>query len=260
MSRLAQLQRALQARVVDGDTAIADAIDASAEIPAATRLEVYSDAYRLRLIEALQANYPLLAQVIGDHPFARLAQLYLAVHPSRHYSIRWFGHRLADFLREHADYHKQPWLPELATWEWAVATAFDAADATFLTVEQLSAVAPGAWPEMRLTFHPSLQRVALTTNVLDITKAAADNLSLPCPATQPRTEWLIWRQDLTVQYRLLDANEAAAIDAAVAGRTFGELCELLAVRDAEEDQVPLIAASLLKQWITDQCVSRLLSA
>jgi hypothetical protein len=63
-----------------------------------------------------------------------------------------------------------------------------------------------------------------------------------------------------VQYRSLDANEAATLEAAVAGRTFGDLCELLVARGADQDQVPLIAASLLKQWITDQCVSRLLSA
>jgi hypothetical protein len=241
--------------VIDSDGAIADAIDAAADIPAATRLGIYSDAYRLRLIEALQANYPLLAQLIGEHAFSRLAQLYLAVEPSRHYSIRWFGHRLADFLRAHPDYRKQPWLPELAMWEWTVAAAFDAADATVLTAEQLGAITPDAWPDMRFVFHPSAQRVALTTNVVDIAKAAADNLSLPRPATHVRTEWLVWRQDLTVQYRSLDANEAAAIDAAVAGGTFGDLCELLVARDADEDQVPLIAAGYLKQWIFNHCLS-----
>jgi hypothetical protein len=254
MSRLENLQRELQASVIDGEGVIADFIDASVEIPATIRLQIYSDAYRLRLIEALQANYPLLAQLVGEHAFARLTQLYLAVQPSRHYSIRWFGHRLVDFLREHPDYRKQPWLAELAMWEWAIATAFDAADAATLTVENLTSIAPNAWSDMRFVFHPSVQRVALTTNVVAIAKAAADNLSLPRPSTQERTEWLIWRQDLTVQYRSLDAHEAAVIDGAIAGGTFSDLCELLVARDAIEDQVPLIAAGLLKQWVNDRCL------
>jgi len=255
MSHLESLQRELQAWVIDGEAPVADAIDASAEIPATTRLQIYSDAYRLRLIEALQANYPLLAQLIGDQAFARLTQLYLAGQPSRHYSIRWFGHRLADFLCEHPDYRKQPWLPELATWEWAIATAFDAADTPALTAADLTSIAPDAWANLRFVFRPSVQRIALTTNVVTIAKAAADNLSLPRPSTQERTEWLIWRQDLTVQYRSLDANEAAVIDAALAGATFSELCELLVTRDADEDQVPLIAAGFLSQWVADQCLS-----
>jgi hypothetical protein len=255
MSRIQHLQRELQAWVIDGEAAIATTIDASAEIPAATRLQIYSDAYRLRLIEALQANYPLLAQLLGEHGFARLTQLYLTIQPSHHYSIRWFGHRLADFLCEHPDYRKQPWLPELATWEWAIATAFDAADAATLTAADLAAVAPDAWAGMRFVLHPSVQRMALTTNVVMIAQAAADNLSLPRPSTQERAEWLIWRQDLTVQYRSLDAIEAAALDAVVAGATFSELCELLVAREADEDQVPLIAAGFLRQWVADQCLS-----
>jgi hypothetical protein len=257
MSHLAQLQRDLQAHVINGEPAIADAIDSSVEIPAATRLGIYSDAYRLRLIEALQANNPLLAQLVGDHAFSRLTQLYLAVYPSRHYSIRWFGHRLAGFLSQYPDYSKQPWLAELARWEWKIATAFDAQDATTLAAEQLASIAPDAWPELRFTFHPSVQRIALTTNVVAIATAAADNLSLPRPATQGRTEWLIWRQNLEVQYRSLDTVEAAAIDAVIGGATFGELCETLAARGEDEDQVPLVAAGMLKRWIVDQCLSEL---
>jgi hypothetical protein len=112
-----------------------------------------------------------------------------------------------------------------------------------LTVERLADIAPNAWSDLRFTLHPSVQRVALTTNVVAIAKAAADGLSLPRPATQARTEWLIWRQDLEVQYRSLDALETAAMDALIAGATFGEMCETL------------IAAGLLKRWIVDQCLA-----
>jgi hypothetical protein len=257
MSCLAQLQRALQANVVNGELAIADAIDSSAEISAATRLAIYSDAYRLRLIEALQANYPILAQFVGDDAFSRMAQEYLAIYPSRHYSVRWFGHRLAEFLSEFPDYRDQVWLNEIATWEWKIATAFDAQDADVLTADDLATLSPDAWPELRFEFHSSAQRVALKTNAAAIVKASTNGDPLPTGTSQAaRTEWLIWRQDLTVQYRSLETTEAAALDVLKSGATFGAMCETIANRSKDEEQVPLFAAGFLQRWIADQCLKR----
>lgn len=251
MSDLARLQRDLQAHVIEGDDAIARAIDSTDDIPAATRLKIYSDAYRLRLIEALEANFPVLAKWLGEEKFSRMTQEYLAVHPSRHFSIRWFGHRLPEFLREFADYRDQAWLAELAEWEWKIASAFDAADAKLLFVGDIAQVAPNAWADLRFALHPSVQRISLTTNVVSAVKAHAADEEFPSPTRLDSTaQWLIWRQDLTVQYRSLDAVEAAALDAIATGATFGEMCRSMA-HHLEQDQVPLHAAGLLKQWLAD---------
>ncbi len=254
MSHLAQLQRSLQSHVIEGDLAIVAAIDSSAEIPAAIRLKIYSDAYRLRLIEALQANYPVLALLVGDELFSRITQEYLAIHPSQHYSIRWFGSGLAEFFAKFPDYREQLWLAELAEWEWKIATAFDAHDATALTMEHLAAIAPADWPELQFTPHPSLQRITLETNVVEIVRAAGNGESCPQPAKiESRAEWLIWRKDLTVQYRSLDAAEAAALDAVIGGATFSEMCEAIA-EFVDAEAVPLQAVSYLQQWIADHCL------
>jgi hypothetical protein len=252
---LARLQRELQLHIVDGDASIAVSIDSSDKVSAATRLRIYSDAYRLRLIEALQANYPVLEQLMGAEDFAQLTQLYLSLHPSRHYSIRWFGDRLASFLNEFDDYRKTPWLAELATWEWTVATAFDARDAKPLIIDDLAKVTPDAWPALTFDFHPSVQRIGLTTNAAAIAKAAGNDEVPPQPARlDRRVEWLIWRQDLTVRYRSLDAIEASAIDAIGRGANFGELCEAIAEHLAADD-VPQKAALLLRSWIGEQLLT-----
>jgi hypothetical protein len=251
---LAQLQRSLQAHIVDGEGEIASAIESSVAVPAATRLQIYSDAYRLRLIEALAANFPVLAHAQGDEAFARLAQEYLAVFPSCHYSIRWFGHRLAEFLSEYPDYRPITWLHELAAWEWKIATAFDAADASAVTIDHLATIAPEAWPELRLMFHPSVQRISLNTSIVALVKAAASNAPLPAlEKLGKRSEWLIWRAELVVQYRSLDTPEAAAIDAAMSGANFEALCATIG-EHVDTDRVPLQAASYLKQWISEQCI------
>ncbi|HKE92868.1 MAG TPA: DNA-binding domain-containing protein, partial [Povalibacter sp.] len=69
---LAQLQRAFLQHVVNGDTAVADHVESSAAVPVATRLAVYADAYRLRLVDALASNYPRMQQLLGRDAFAAL--------------------------------------------------------------------------------------------------------------------------------------------------------------------------------------------
>src|SRR5688572_30315869 len=115
---LAQLQRAFQTHVLNGHEAIAAAVNESETVPAAIRLAVYADAYRLRLADALAHNYPRLQQLLGDENFSVLARDYLDTHPSTDPSVRWFGHRLAEYLQQH--HSDPPILADLASWEWAI--------------------------------------------------------------------------------------------------------------------------------------------
>ncbi|HTE41065.1 MAG TPA: DNA-binding domain-containing protein [Steroidobacteraceae bacterium] len=259
MSTIEQLQRDLQRHVIEGDVSIAQAIHGSVDVPAATRLGVYFDAYRLRLIEALESNYPILAKAMtqfrDEHAFGRLTQQYLSVHPSRHFSIRWFGDRLAEFLTQHPDYCTERWMAELTSWEWSVAGAFDSLDAKIVALTDLGTVAPDEWAALRLKTHPSVTRLRLTTNVPKLIKAYNNSQLLPDPEAATATDWLIWRQDLDVQFRSLPPVEAGALDAVVLGTDFGTVCEVLA-EFIDADEVPLQAASFLKQWIVDQCLVR----
>jgi hypothetical protein len=254
MSTLAGLQRDLQRHVMTGDAAIRGEIKDSAAVPAETRLAVYSNAYRVRLADALAANMPRLKELLGDEQFDAVAAQYVNTHPSRFASIRWFGDQLADVL---ADSHpSQPWIAELARWEWALAASFDAADATPVGVEALAAVAPGDWADLRLQFHPSVQYLELATNAQALFKALSEEQQPPQPALLAKPQpWLLWRQDLKTQYRSLDPAESVALRTMRDGGTFGAMCEALCEwHDA--DEVPLVAAGMLKRWIVEEQLTR----
>jgi len=59
--------------------------------------------------------------------------------------------------------------------------------------------------------------------------------------------WLLWRQNLQNYFRSMTAEEAAALDSAQRGETFGEICAALSDWLPEEE-IPLRAASLLATW------------
>jgi hypothetical protein len=252
VAALVQLQRDFQHHVMHGHERIVDAVSGTPRVPATSRLAIYSEAYRLRLTDALASTLPHLQQLLGKDSFAELAGQYIDLCPSRYPSIRWFGDGMPALLRR--SFPEQPWLAELATWEWALAAAFDGADAEPVGIEALGAVAPEQWPALQFEFHPTVQCLRMTTNAPLLYKALADEAPLPEGTTlaEPQS-WLIWREQLKTQYRSLAADESAALDAMRAGGTFETLCDTLCAWH-EVDAVPVQAAGLLKRWVVEQMI------
>src|SRR6267378_2459319 len=128
-TRLRQLQQDLQSHLLGEASSISEAIVDAPPLAVADRLGIYRNAYRVRLIEALDDTYPILHAVLGDEVFVALGEAFVTAHPSVHRSIRWYGGELSEFLRQRAPYAEQPILAELALLEWTLAEVFDAADA-----------------------------------------------------------------------------------------------------------------------------------
>jgi hypothetical protein len=249
---LAELQRDFQRHVMHGHERIVDAVGGTPNVPAALRLSIYSNAYRLRLTDALAATLPRLQQFMGTDEFAALASDYIDLCPSSFPSIRWFGDQVPQLLRRR--FPKQPWLEELATWEWAIAASFDGADAQPIGIEALAAVAPDQWPTLRFAFHPTVQCLQLRTNAPLLFKALSAETEMPEATSLAEPQpWLIWREEFKTQYRSLSSDESAALEVMRAGGTFEALCDTLCAWH-DMDAVPMQAAGLLKRWVVEQMI------
>src|SRR6187399_215634 len=121
---LARQQQQLQAAIVGA-------------APAAGLLHIYQHAYSARLLGALRDNFGVLPRAMGDEAFDALALAYLQSHPSDQPSIRWFGHRLSDFMASHPAVVPHPAFVDLARMEGALRGAFDAPDAPVLSGDTL---------------------------------------------------------------------------------------------------------------------------
>lgn len=246
---LRELQREMQRTLMGLDSAIAAAIVDAPPLPAQARLEIYRNAYRARLTEALDDVYTVLHKLLGDETFASMADLFIDAHPSVHRSIRWYGRELSGFLAETPPFAEQPIFAEVAAFEWTLSEVFDAPDAASLGRAALNVINPDAWAELRFRFHPSLRRLKFAWNTVAVWRAATADEDPPEPdPSDAAVTWLLWRQDLQNYFRSLDDLEQAALDAALEGCTFGELCETLTAF-LDEDEVPLRAATLAAAWL-----------
>ncbi|MGH8479541.1 MAG: DNA-binding domain-containing protein [Gammaproteobacteria bacterium] len=253
---LREVQQAIQAYVLRGDRGAEARVLTTSRVDARTRLDIYAKGYRLRLREALEEDFQAVRALMGEGAFRRLNEDYIDAHPSAHFSLRHFGRQLPRHL-SHGAYSASPWLIELASFEWLLGEAFDAPGATLVSTEALASVPPASWPDMGFTLHPSVRRISLGWNVTRIRQAVESEEPPPAPErSEVVLPWLVWRQGLKTYYRSLEPDEAASLDRAREGATFGNLCEDLC-RWVAEDEVAPRAAGFLRRWVTDGLLTAL---
>lgn len=256
MSGLATLQAEFSACLLEqaAPAQVLPALRVPTGIDAATRLEVYRNAYVERLHEVLRNDYPVLLRLIGPERFAALAYAYIAAHRSTSPSIRWFGAALAGFIAAQPPRHEQAAAIAMAEFEWTIGLAFDAADAEAMCAADLSAVSATAWPALRFRLHPALHLVSLTHAVPDWWLAVQDlDAEAPLPASptaldEATRHWAVWRSETGVRFRMLDPDEVAMLRAAGEGEVFAGFCAVVAGQVGVEVAAQR-AAGLLRLWI-----------
>lgn len=255
MSHLRAMQLQLADAMLADSTPVPGSLRGDDKADEASRLAVYQQGYRMRLREALATEFPGLALLAGRR-FAQLLDDYVAAQPSTHFNIRWHGEGLARFLAHTSPWCERPELTEMAQLDWAISTAFDAADHDTVSASDLAGIAPEAWAALRLHPLPHALVLRCTCNI-DAFRRAADR-SGPRPALrrwrQPR-HLLVWRPALDVHYRQVASGELPALRGALNGETFAHLCERLAERHGSA-ALPRMAA-LLAQWLAEGLIGRL---
>jgi len=242
---LAELQTRFQ------DYVLRNAEEYPASVTGPTGVAVYTEAYLLRFIEALTTDYPVLHQLLGDSEFDKLVRGYALAHPSRHFSIRWFGRELPDFLRHTYRLAAESYLAELALWEWCLGESFDAADSPAVGAEFLQQIPAAHWPLLRLD-----RRLEQRFAAVGIWRALSSGGSVPkVPEAGSPKPWLIWRHDLEVLYRPLDPAEARAMDVLRGNANLSDAAEVLIAAGIDQESAPLKLAGWLASWVAQGLIA-----
>lgn len=245
MNRLQGLQQGFQRAVVTRAPP-----DLFAREQAEGGFDVYANAYRIRLTAALRDNYPVLHLALGDDLFGALADAYIAQHPSRFRSIRWFGDRLAGFMDAHPELTPHPSLSDLARMDWALRQSFDAANDDPLEVSDLAGLAAEAWPSQRFRLRAAATLLELRWRVEPIWQAL--NKDAAAETAPPESFYhivLVWRDALECKWRSLNREEASGLKALIEGKSFADICENMMAADGT--MTPTAAAMMLRLWVED---------
>jgi len=255
--QLQELQSLFQRRILEGCAGIEAELRDSEDEDFPARLGTYTEGYRIRLLEALETTYPGLKATLGEAEFERTLRQFIEAVPSTHYSIRYYGETLGDFIVATRTETGAEVLRELARWEWLLAEVFDAPDDRPVGSERLTAIAPESWPLVAFVLRASVRSVAISSNAVQWWRWAREGGDKPSAfETAPAANWRVWRQGVRILFRSMDTAESAALAVASEGGTFGEMCEAIGGEVGAAD-APLRAASILNCWFADEIIADL---
>ena len=235
------------------------------------RLEIYNRQYWYRVLDALAEDFPALRAVVGSRAFQQLSIDYLTAHPSRSFSLRNLGSKLVEWLAAHPQYagRRQRLALDVVRIEWAFIEAFDNAERTPLTLDQIATL-DGRSP---LGLQPHLQLLALDYAADDLVLALhkqqkrgtseagvkhEDSLEqdqgpeppAKLPGLRRRPTWVAaHRLENAVYYRRLEREEFLTLAAVREGRPLGEALEA-GFRDSRqpESHRPALVRAWFGHW------------
>jgi hypothetical protein len=249
--RLAEAQQLFWSLAARGDGTRArhasEAFVGTPDLSAAGRMEIYANMFVWRQIDALREDFPKLVALMGDEAFYALGEAYVRAHPSGHYSLSEFGRHLAGFLQECSV--GRPDLSDMAALEWARAEVFEAAVVPVASPECLRTLARADFANRRLTVVPALRLLRLQHDVLETWRRIEEGAAVSRPRRSV-TFAAVWRKEFDIFHVRLDAEEAGALERAMAGEPIGVVCEAFANRpDAVEAALHAVGSWFAEGWI-----------
>ncbi len=239
-------------------------------LDAQSRLAIYYDMYRLRLLDVLFGDYPKLTGIMGEEKFTQAFLHYLLHHPSTHYSVRPFGAKFADFLNQYEPFCFKAYYTEMAKFEWALSLTFDAGEVPRLEFKNLMLLSPEEWVNLKFKLHPSVSILTFQHNITSVWKILENQKICPeqedesiveryleeqperliSPLNSPET-WLIYRKNFASCFQALTSEQYFMLESIGNGYTFSEICENLS-KIMPGEKVPGFAMHHLADWLNTE--------
>lgn len=221
---------------------------------AESRMNIYSDAYILRLDQTLKRHFPILQQLFSADEFFELTSSYIYRYPSCYDNIRFFGDGFVDYLREYPATAQRTYLAEIANFEWELGNAIDAPDGQVVPEDMLKQCTPEQWPLMQFVVHPAVKLLWFHWDVPKVWQAIKEQSAHQycdeqhadddmCSSVVITPEWiysevtkpcLIWRQAQSIHYQEIEVVHAQMIQLFQEGCGVMEVCtELLEYYDEQ---------------------------
>lgn len=214
-----------------------------AEPASSTGMQAYRDAYRGRLLAALEVSFERTRRWVGDQAFTVAACHYILTQPPRGWTLDDYG---AEFPRVlEALFAEDPEVAELAWLEWHMQQAFGARNSARLDPAELAAAGFDAsdWGRMQFEFAPGFACRSVKTDCISLWSHLQSNQVSEFEVNLLSERAIaVWRQDFSPKFRELDPSEHNALEAISCGTTLGAVAR---------DYGPELLGQWLAQWLGD---------
>ncbi|MRW91190.1 DUF692 family protein [Duganella sp. FT80W] len=201
--------------------------------------------------KSLAAAYPVLLALVGEDFFGGLARAYGRAHAADNPDLNHFGAALPAFLRSFPHTAELPYLPDMATLEWAVHRAHYAPAAPVLDAAQLAALTPEQFEAARYALQPSASLLASAWAIAPLWLAHQPDSGIPFPEDMAvPSHALVSRPQWQAQVLALDTAGHAALTTLQQGGSMGAALDTAFALDEEFD-----VATSLRTWLAQRVLS-----
>jgi hypothetical protein len=204
-------------------------------------LAVYRNTIAKGCVDALAANFPTVARLVGEDWFRAAAALFATEHPPASAALLAYGEAFPGWLAAFPPVEDLPYLPAMAWMDWRWTTALFAPEAEPLDADAF-ALEPDVLMNARPRLHPSLTFAGFDAGLPGLWLAAREPNPGEMELVEDPQAILIVRPHDTVRCRRLDAAGLAFLTAAQDGATLGEAITAAAQADPAADLAALFAA------------------
>lgn len=239
---LAQFQGAF-AKALFAPQGITDPV--AQQLAAQPAFAVYRNTVMKACIDALEANFPAVARLVGSEWFRAAAALHVAAQPPHDGRLMSYGRGFADFLQGFEPAAELPYLPGVARLDALWCEAHAAQDAPVLDATWLAGCAPELLATLVLDPHPALRWAWFdgqpVYSIWARNRSPADD--------EEELAWqgegaLLTRPADTVLWRAVTKAGCAFLDACAAGLPLAEAAERALAVDGDADLAALLESLL----------------
>jgi len=186
------------------------------------RVGVYQGMYLLRMIEALEGDYPAVAHFLGGEEFAELVTRYAAAHPSTSFTFNRFGRYFPEFIRETRGVRRKAFVADLARLELSVTEVFDAAVSPAWPADAIANIPQEAWEGA--VFRPiAAFRLGAYGHPVNAYLQSVKEENHDHPDTGRKATWVaVWRKRYEVWRLEMSEPAHAFLHDLTRGRPFGK--------------------------------------
>lgn len=212
------------ARVIRSEEAsLPDGLAVCPRYSANSAVDIYRNNYRGNLHDALTSIFPVVAQIVGTDFFRHLAYQFIQHYPSHSGNLHDYGAELPNFLATFSATQHLPYLPDVATLEWACHQTYYAPDAPPFDVTRLQQIPAAQYADLAWLCHPACWLGYSAYPVANIWHAHQADASPDFHIDLDRGggSVLVRRTEGTVEVNTLTAATAAWLHRIQSGATMG---------------------------------------
>lgn len=214
MTALVQFQHAFAAALHDEASDFA--------LAAQPAFAIYRNTVMRACLDALEANFPAVACLVGRDWFRAAAAIYVGKEPPRDARLALYGDAFPDFLAHFEPAARLPYLADVARLDRLCSESANAADASPLDLGRLAELSPEWLAKQRLRLHPATRWIDAAVPVLTIWEASRRGEPVGSDLRWVAQQALVVRVADHVHVVPSDVASLAMLDAIARGATLGD--------------------------------------